>query len=288
MSRTKSIPTKVGDLFVEIAGSGPPVLLWHSMLVDRFQWQRMSGPLAGERTLVLIDGPGHGRSGRPPAGYTLEDCADAAAEVLTELGIGSVDWLGSAWGGHIGLVFAARHPERCRSVVTIATPIAPLETAERLQTRLLAGVYGRFGPIAPLSNGAADALLTKRSKRTDPEARRIVRDGLATADRVGMHRSMHAMMLRRPDISGLLPGITAPVLVIAGSEDAMWLPGPARRSADTIPRGRCAVVEGAHRLPALERPEAVLTHVRAFWRQNADGAEPSAGAGAARAAGSAG
>lgn len=267
MSRTEFIPTKVGDLFVEVVGNGPPVLLWHSMLVDRLQWQRLAGSLAPERTLILIDGPGHGRSGRPPAGYTLDDCADAAGEVLSALGFAAVDWLGSAWGGHIGLVFAARYPERCRSVVTIATPIAPLETAERVQTRVLAGVYGLFGPIKPLADGVADALLTKRSKRTDPEGRRIVREAFVKADRVGMHRSMHAMMLRRPDISGLLPTLSAPVLVVAGSEDRMWLPAVAARSARTIPQGGCAVVDGAHRLPALERPEAVLTHVREFWQR---------------------
>ncbi|MFI1563619.1 alpha/beta fold hydrolase [Streptomyces sp. NPDC020490] len=265
MSRIELIPTKVGDLFVEVVGSGPPVLLWHSMLVDRTQWKRMADSLAGERTLVLVDGPGHGRSGAPPAGYTLEDCADAAGEVLTALGVGAVDWLGSAWGGHVGLVFAARHPRRCLSVVTVATPVAPLETAERVQTRVLAGVYGALGPVRPLADGVADALLTRRSKRTDPEGRRIVRDAFVRAGRVGMHRSMHAMMLRRPDIGGLLPTLTAPVLVIAGSDDRMWPPEVAARSAATVPRGCCAVVDGAHRLPALERPEAVLTHVRAFW-----------------------
>ncbi|MHC3470262.1 alpha/beta fold hydrolase [Streptomyces sp. 7R007] len=250
---------------VEAAGSGPPVLLWHSMLVDRLQWQRLTDALGAERTLVLVDGPGHGRSGTPPAGYTLEDCADAAAEVLTALGLDAVDWLGSAWGGHVGLVFAARHPRRCVSVVTIATPVAPLPAAERLQTRVLAAVYGRFGPLKPLADGVADALLSRRSKRTDPEGRRIVRDAFVRAGRVGMHRSMHAMMLRRPDITGLLPAIAAPVLVIAGGADRMWPPEAAARSAADIPRGSSAVVDGAHRLPALERPEAVLTHVRAFW-----------------------
>ena len=38
-----------------------------------------------DEPLVLVDGPGHGRSGPPPRGTGLADCADAAAQVLAML-----------------------------------------------------------------------------------------------------------------------------------------------------------------------------------------------------------
>jgi pimeloyl-ACP methyl ester carboxylesterase len=68
------------------------------------------------------------RSNGPPAGrFTLEDCATAAARVLDELDVpGPVDWLGNAWGGHVGLVFAARRPASTQTVTAIAAPVRPL------------------------------------------------------------------------------------------------------------------------------------------------------------------
>ena len=270
MSRSDLVSTRVGTLHTEIIGSGPPVLLWHSMLVDGTQWQRVVSELSGERTLIVVDGPGHGRSGRPAPGYTLDDCADAAAELLSSLGFDAVDWVGNAWGGHVGLVFASRHPDRCRSVVAIATPTVPLSASERMETRLLAGVYRLVGPRKVLSDAIADTLLSKESRRTDPQARKILADGFARADRTGMHRSMHAMMLHRPDIGALLPGITAPALFLAGSDDRMWPPQTAGRYAERIPGGRTGTVQGAHRLPPLECPAVVSAQLREFWAHVAE------------------
>lgn len=266
------IATAVGGLHVRTAGSGPAALLWHSMLVDHTQWRRIVPALSAHRRLILVDGPGHGRSSRPPRGYTLEDCAAAASAVLAELGEESADWVGNAWGGHVGLVFAARYPRQCRSVVSIAAPITPLTSAERFQVRMLAGSYRLFGPRGVVAQGVADALVAKGSRKSDPEARRVVLDGFARAGRVGMHRSMHAQMLRRPDIGALLPSIAAPALLIAGDGDPLWSPQANEQAARRLPHGASASIEGAHRLPPLERPEAVAAQLEQFWARTAAGA----------------
>jgi pimeloyl-ACP methyl ester carboxylesterase len=53
--------------------------------------------------------------------------------VLAQIGIAldeAVDWVGNAWGGHVGILFAAVNPNRCRSLVTIGTPVHALPPAE--------------------------------------------------------------------------------------------------------------------------------------------------------------
>jgi len=269
MGRSILIATGVGTLNVHTAGadSGPAVLLWHSMLVDHTQWRRLVPALSARRRLILVDGPGHGLSSRPPKGYTLEDCAAAASAVLAELGEDSVDWVGNAWGGHVGLVFASRYPRQCRSLVSIAAPITPLTTGERIQVRMLAGSYRMLGPRGFVGKGVADALVAKG----DPEARRVVRAGFARAGRAGMHRSIHAQMLRRPDIGALLPSIAAPTLLIAGDGDPLWSPQANEQAAQRLPRGASASIAGAHRLPPLERPDDVAGRLEQFWARTAAG-----------------
>jgi pimeloyl-ACP methyl ester carboxylesterase len=91
------VDTKVGRLHVETDGDGPPAVLWHSLFVDSTTWSPLRPLLRQDRRLIVIDGPGHGKSGWPAADFALDDCADAAFEVLDAVGVPeSVDWLGNA------------------------------------------------------------------------------------------------------------------------------------------------------------------------------------------------
>lgn len=92
--------TTVGRLSVATQGSGPPAVLWHSLFVDDRSWDAVADDLAPHRTLIRITGPGHGASSAISVPFSLEDCAEAALEVLEAHGITqAVDWAGNAWGG---------------------------------------------------------------------------------------------------------------------------------------------------------------------------------------------
>jgi pimeloyl-ACP methyl ester carboxylesterase len=92
-------------------------VLWHSLFVDDRTWNRVEDDLARARSLVIITGPGHGNNPDPGRRYDVDECAEAAADVLAALRVDEpVDWVGNAWGGHVGVVFAARWPQRCRTL----------------------------------------------------------------------------------------------------------------------------------------------------------------------------
>ncbi|MCV7412207.1 alpha/beta fold hydrolase [Mycobacterium florentinum] len=114
------------------AGSGPPVVLWNSLWVDSRSWGPLVDALGAHRRTVTIDGPGYGRSSPIHRDFSLDDCAHAAGELLDELGITEpVDWIGNAWGGHVGIVLAVSQPRRPRSLVTIAAPPTPVGRVQR-------------------------------------------------------------------------------------------------------------------------------------------------------------
>jgi len=133
MNEQQMVETRLGALAVRVRGEGPVAVLWHSLFVDDSTWKRVEGDLARARRLVIITGPGHGAS-PDPGRYNMDECAEAAADGLAALGVGEpVDWVGNAWGGHVGVVFAARWPERCRTLVTLGTPIQSYTLSERLR-----------------------------------------------------------------------------------------------------------------------------------------------------------
>jgi pimeloyl-ACP methyl ester carboxylesterase len=258
------IDTAVGRLHVEVEGSGPPAVLWHSLLVDSRQWERVRPALAEHRTLVVVDGPGHGRSGPPPGPFDHGDCAAAALTVLDELDTGPVDWLGNAWGGHVGLAVAAAHPDRLRSLIMTGTPLSPLAPAELRRNALLVAAYRLVGG-RPLAAPVLDGLLAPEVRRADPRAVAVVRAGFIEAPRTGMHRAVRAMMLDRTDLMHLLPRVTAPTLLLAGTDDPRWPLSAVEATAAALTHATIVPVEGARHLPPLERPDETVAAVTAFW-----------------------
>ncbi|MGD9985394.1 alpha/beta fold hydrolase [Pseudonocardia sp.] len=255
------IETGIGPVHVEVDGTGPPALLWHSLFLDMRQWDRVRAELAAHRTLVLLDGPGHGRAGRPPRRFGFDDCADAAAQVLRALDLGpEVDWIGNAWGGHVGYAYAARHATR--SLVTIAAPPTPLPPAQRRRIALLTAVFRATG-ARPLTGPVLAALL---SDAADADTIAVVRRAFHGGDRVGMHRVMRSMMLDRPDLTDRLHRIAVPTLLVAGADDPMWTPQRAERAATALVDGRVATIAGAGHIPPLERPGETAAAVLELWK----------------------
>jgi pimeloyl-ACP methyl ester carboxylesterase len=262
-----TVPTRLGPLRVETVGSGPPAVLWHSLFVDSTTWNRVRALLAAERRLILIDGPNHG--GSPPVRrpFTGEQCVGAAVDVLDHLGIGEpVDWLGNAWGGHAGILFAAAHPDRCRSLVALGAPVHALTGAERRRIRLLAALYLVAGPgavVKPL----VDALLGPKARTEDPEGAAIVADGFRRAERRGMFDAIRWLSLRRSDLTVVLDRLETPTLLATNADDAMWTVAAAQSAAAHLRNGALAILPGSgHIGPLLQAAPEVAALLTAFWR----------------------
>jgi len=266
---TRTVDTRVGRLKVAVEGDGeqrPTALLWHSLFVDERTWDRVVPDLARERRLIIVTGPGHGTSGDPGHRYTMEDCAEAALEVLDATGVeGPVDWVGNAWGGHVGIVLAAHHPDRVRTLIAAGTPVQPYRLAERLRTTVLLVAYRLLGPIDYLVKAVVSALLSERTRSADPSAADLVRDCFAGADRATMTNAVISVSLSRVDLRPVLPAVQVPTLFITGSAHPDWSPDQMRSAAALLPQGSTQVVDGAAYVVPLEAPSAFSRSVREFW-----------------------
>ncbi|GAD82538.1 hypothetical protein NCAST_11_00350 [Nocardia asteroides NBRC 15531] len=268
------VGTALGRLHVEQIGSGPPALLWHSLFVDSRSWDPVLPALAAHRRLVVVDGPCHGRSGMPDHDFTLDDCAAAATEVLDLLGIDEpVDWVGNAWGGHVGLVLAATSPDRLRSVTTIGTPIQAISRRER-RTKIvpLVALYRLVGPSSFVVGALTDSLLGTAATTAAPEQSALVMNAFRTADRPAMRRAMRSVMLNRPSLDPLLPTITTPTLMLAAADDPMgWHPTDAESATATMPNARSAALPGGgHIAPLLLAPDRLTDLIVDFWEQHSE------------------
>lgn len=263
---TQKVQTPVGSLAVRVQGEGLPAVLWHSLFVDSESWSRVEADLGEDRRLVLVDGPGHGGSADPSRRYSMEECADAARIILDNLGITEpVDWVGNAWGGHVGVAFASRWPGKCRSLVTISTPTQPLNTKERARTRVLLAAYRLLGPAAFIQDAVADALLSATTRSGDEASVDYVKRCMAGAERSHLRNAVVSISLHRQDLTPFLARLTTPTMVITGADHPGWTPHQARAASRLLPRGSSAVVPNAAYLPPLEAPQETVALIRQFW-----------------------
>jgi pimeloyl-ACP methyl ester carboxylesterase len=268
-SESSLVPTSIGRLNVGQTGSGPSAVLWHSLWVDSRSWGPLVNSFGAHRQVVTIDGPGYGGSDPIHRDFTLDDCAKAGAEVLDHLGITDpVDWVGNAWGGHVGITLAADQPHRVRSLVTIAAPLLPVGARQRwTQTYPLAALYRLTGPNQLITKVLFDALLGSNAIDAHPDRAADIISAFTEADRASIRRTIRFMHRWRP-LTDTLPAVTAPTLFLTGDlDDQHWRPADAQAAAATMPNARVATLTGAgHVGPLLVDVDLISRTVTEFWR----------------------
>ena len=107
------------ELYYEIRGAGPPVLLIMGATGDGGHFDELAELLADEFTVITYDRRGNGRS-PVPAGWrttSAEEQADDAAALLDALATGPAAVFGTSSGGTFALCLLVRHPEIVRGAI---------------------------------------------------------------------------------------------------------------------------------------------------------------------------
>jgi pimeloyl-ACP methyl ester carboxylesterase len=207
-----------------------------------------------------------------PVPYTLVDLADDVRGLLDHLGIERAHVVGASMGGMIAQVFAGSHPDRVRSLGLIMTSSGrPMSSIPKWRVIKLA--FDAPGSDAPLEEKLASEVrnisIFNGPNFLPPhqDLRRRVEDLTARSHYPqGMLRQFDAI-LGTGSLMHYTRRITAPTVVIHGSEDPMVRPRNGRNVARVIAGARFVVVDGmGHDLPMpVWRPivEAVTENMTA-------------------------
>jgi len=218
--------------------------------------------LARDHRVLVIDGPGHGKSGTSPNPPSLDACADAAIEVLDALAADRATWIGAAWGDHIGVSAARRHRRRLNGLIILNAPMAPWRGSRLALMRLTYALLWSFGPRSFVAGMIADKMIARSAGPDRASLVEIVTTSLRRCDKRGLLRAASAAMFDRGDSMPLLSAVQVPTLFFAGIDDALFPVEEARAQAAAIPDCRFVVVRGSAHQSALEAPAQVLPVVR--------------------------
>lgn len=268
--RTAFLPTRLGALHVRTIGDGTPTVLWPSMFVDSHSWDLIVPLMPKNRTYLLVDPPGLGLSPSLRKAVDIAEAADAATDLLDGLRLeGPVDWVGNAFGGHVGYELG-RRSGILRSLVAVSSPTEPVSPALRRRINLLLPLLRTAGPVGPVREAVMAAMLTEASAG-DEAIRRIVLESLARPARRSLTLAVRSFILNRVDVTPELVDLDVPGLFVASDDRGDWSPQAAEAAAALAPRAESVTIIGARTLIPLEQPTALAGHLLRFWNRLSDG-----------------
>ena len=263
--RERTVDTVLGRVRVQVGGTGTPIAFWPSLLMTGDMWHGVADDLVGRSQVILIDPPGQGGSQPLTGMFTFDDCARCVVDILDGLGIERAHFVGNSWGGMIGATFAATHPDRIGRAVLMNCTAGRAGIRQKVQFAMLlrlAQWQGEIGPV--LTRPVLKAFLGPTTFRERPDVVAHVRSAVKSVNIASASWAVKSVVPARPDQRALLGGITTPVLVVAGAEDATFPPREAIAMADAIPNASIRVLDRVAHLAGLEDPTVVSSLVDEF------------------------
>jgi len=258
------IPTELGELYVEDQGSGPAVLLWHSLMHHGGMWRPVIERMRERFRILCVDAPGHGRSSAVHRSFDMDDCARAAEKVLDARKVDRAAVVGLSWGGMVALTLAAHRSKRVSAIVAMDASSRPEPLVNKLRYLAMGTVSRRIGVVPALLDRVEPLFFADRTLKDRRED--LVepwRGYVARMDRDSLWYSLRCITDRR-DITEELRQSELPALILVGSEDRARPPADSEHLAATIPGARLAFIPGAGHLSALERPDETATLLGEF------------------------
>ncbi len=257
------ITTRLGNVGIEEAGTGVPVILLHGFPHDRSLWSaQLAAPPAGAR-LIAVDLPGFGES-ESAAVPSLDAWADWLAAVLDALTLEQAVIGGLSMGGYLAFAFWRRHPTRVTGLILSDTKAGADSDEARVKRVAMQGMALASGPGA-IADAMLPGMVGKTTRETRPQAVAYLDAMMRRASVGGIHDGLDALR-NRVDSTPTLATITVPTLILCGDEDTLTPLKESEAMHADIPDSQLGVIPGAGHASCVEHPAAFTALLSSFIR----------------------
>lgn len=253
------------------------LVLLHGFLGCPDMWDPIREELATRSAGVRIETPwlpGHGPHGAAVASTTWDDAIDG---FVGATGAEPALWVGYSMGARIALGIAARHPGAIRGLVLVSSHLGLASLAARTRRSAEDQAFARLA-----EDGGMEALVAAHEARavlrSQAELPACLREALHARRRDhqpgAVASSIRVMGLgAMPDLRGQLTTLGAPLVAIAGEDDAIY--AELAREAAELGGGEAVFVPGAGHDVVLEDPERVAVAIHSAVTRIESGTRPA-------------
>lgn len=244
----------------EQAGSGPDLLLVHSLLTDMSVFEPLLADLAARHRVTRVNLPGFGASS-PVVCKGLAAVADQLARGLKALDLPDTTAVfGNGFGSFVVLEMAIRHPALFGALL-VADTGAVFSEAGRVPFRGMAQAVSQKG-VAAVLDTAIGRMLPPAFAERHPEVVAERKRRLAAVDAACFARA--CLALAEMDLRQALPGVHKRTLVMCGALDLTTPPAMAREVAALIAGARYQEIADSGHCPMLEQPQVLSRLINDF------------------------
>jgi pimeloyl-ACP methyl ester carboxylesterase len=264
MKQTVQLPDGETLAYISMGDpKGPPVVLIHGYTDNARDWVPLIPYLSKRYRLILVDIRGHGRSDKPECCYTRIDFAYDIKLLLDALHIPKADVVGHSLGSMITQVLAEQWPQRVRKVVLISStggpPPGSVPKPPKFDyTSEIRKLREPIDPDSPFMVAWWDS-----PKPVNPDFIRRQRRDAANIP-LAVWLAVLDQGATVADLQRDLPKLTAPALLIWGSDDPIMEEAGRQSLRAALPSAQVKVLEGLGHNPFWEDPQAVAAAINGF------------------------
>ena len=262
--KTTTLPNGETLAYVEMGNpKGKPLVLIHGYTDNARDWVPMLPYLDQSRRMIIVDIRGHGKSSKPECCYSRFDFAYDIKLLLDAKKIAKADIVGHSLGSIITQTFAELWPERTDHAVLISSTGGPPPGAapEKPKFDFAAQIRALKEPIDP--DSPFMVAWWDSPTPVDPDfIRRQRKDAAGIPLRVWL--AVLDQALDFGSLQAMLPRITAPTLLIWGSDDPIMEPPVRQTLRDALPKAEVKVFDGLGHNPFWEKPADVAQVINTF------------------------
>lgn len=250
--------------FEDSEGNGVPVIMLHGFLMDHTLFDHQVKMLGDSCRTIRFDARAFGQTSWDEKPFSLYDTVEDTIGLLDHLNIHDAIVVGMSQGGYAALRLALNYPKRVRALVLMSTQAGVDDEATKAQFAAMRDTWANHGPVTPLIEGLATALLGNKEL---PGMENIWQPWLAKWKTLSRNAIVHGMnnLLERDDITHRLHEITHPALVTHGDADMGMPIALGKALADQLPNCKHFVqVHGAAHAANFTHSEPINKALKDF------------------------
>jgi pimeloyl-ACP methyl ester carboxylesterase len=263
------LKTDGADVYYEVHGSGPPILLIAGTACDGAFWSPYQVPeFSRDHTVIIIDQRGIGKTVLHSDDYSTSRLATDAAEIVRKVGMGPAFVLGHSLGGRVAQLVALEHPDTVKAMALLSTG-AGYKAQGGIPSKICLGII-KQGYEAYIREHNINIGFTKKFAQENParvkECIDVLMNALPTVDiyleQVNA-RQWHNTRDRLKDIR-------VPCLITVGDDEVHGLSDTthvesAKVLADNIPNASFQVIPNAGHFYMFSHPDYINRLVREYF-----------------------
>jgi 3-oxoadipate enol-lactonase len=271
LTRKDAMPTlELHDtsLHYELRGEGEPVVLVVGLGGNHRFWEPLLPSWTSGFQCLIFDWRGVGlSSGSDVTEYTTKLLADDVAALMEHVGMRSAHVLGRSMGGCIAQELAIHHRDRTKSL-TLASTWARADGMLRAVldswTRLLTEGSERIMMEQAVLWGLPRHVFDEQFSHVSRDVFTLANEGVTLPQRPNEFAKLSAAGQNHDAVHDL-PTVTAPALVVAGSDDILTPYHLARELYELIPNAELLLMQGAGHALYEQMPAKFAAVARRFW-----------------------